>query len=139
MEHLIENYVLNGFWFIMGAFISSIILIPFEETLLHFLRDRWLLFRGKAVKGTVVKCSIYSDNITNNNLLFNSKFIFEVKLPFPNIGTDYMDLIESNQIIFQAILNKYGIDLQKNDCMLNNVHPKYNVIIRKTDLDFPVY
>ncbi|QFJ04246.1 hypothetical protein DQU96_00285 [Staphylococcus aureus] len=59
MNLAICNYIINGFWFIIGAFISSIILIPFEDTLLQFLRNYWLLLKKKAVKGTVIKCSVY--------------------------------------------------------------------------------
>ena len=41
------NYIINGVWFIIGAFISSIILIPFEDTLLQFLRNYWSLLKKR--------------------------------------------------------------------------------------------
>ncbi|WP_301994481.1 hypothetical protein [Staphylococcus haemolyticus] len=52
------------------------------------------------------------------------------------MSEDYMNIKESNRIIMKAILNKYGIDLQKNNYKLNNVTPNYNVFIRKEELDY---
>mgnify|MGYP006926331840 CR=1 FL=1 len=136
MNLAIYNYLVNGFWFIIGAFLSSIILIPFEDTLLQFLRNYWLLLNKKAVKGTVIKCTVYPhiDSIENAYLI--SQITFKVKLPYKNMSEDYMDIKESDQIIMKAILNKYGIDLQRNNYKLNNVIPNYNVFIRKDELDY---
>ncbi|WP_236582531.1 hypothetical protein [Staphylococcus pasteuri] len=136
MDPTICKYIMNGVWFVIGAFLSSIILIPFEETLLQFLRNYWLLFSKKAVKGSIIKCSIYPNKGSIENILLSSQFAFKVKLPYQNISEDHMDIKESNQIIVKAITNKYGIDLQKNNYKLNNVSPIYNVIIHKNDLDY---
>ena len=136
MNLAICNYIINGFWFIIGAFISSIILIPFEDTLLQFLRNYWLLLKKKAVKGTVIKCSVYPhmDSLENEYLI--SQITFKVNLPYKYMSEDYMNIKESDRIIMKAILNKYGIDLQKNNYKLNNVTPNYNIFIRKEELEY---
>ena len=74
------------------------------------------------------------DSIENACLI--SQITFKVNSPYKNMSEDYMDIKESDQIIMKAILNKYGIDLQRNNYKLNNVIPNYNVFIRKDELDY---
>lgn len=136
MNLAIYNYIVNGFGFIIGAFISSIILIPFEDTLLQFLRNYWLLLKKKAIKGTVIKCSIYPHMDSIENAYLISQITFKVNLPYKHMSENYMDIKESNRIIMKAILNKSGVDLQKNNYKLNNIMPNYNVFIRKDELDY---
>ncbi|MBK4047698.1 hypothetical protein JJL31_14400 [Staphylococcus aureus] len=74
------------------------------------------------------------DSIENAYLI--SQITFKVKLPYKNMSEDYMDIKESDQIIMKAILNKYGVDLQRNNHKLSNVVSNYNIFIRKDELDY---
>ncbi|EGQ1381338.1 hypothetical protein I2Q01_001608 [Staphylococcus aureus] len=74
------------------------------------------------------------DSLENEYLI--SQITFKVNLPYKYMSEDYMNIKESDRIIMKAILNKYGIDLQKNNYKLNNVTPNYNVFIRKEELDY---
>lgn len=136
MNLAICNLIVNGFWFIIGVFLSSIILIPFEDTLLQSLRNYWLLLQKRVVKGTAIKCNVYPHMDSIENAYLISQITFKVNSPYKNMSEDYMDIKESDRIIMKAILNKCGIDLQKSNYKLNNIMPSYNVFIRKDELDY---
>ncbi|EOA8380674.1 hypothetical protein ACIM75_002789 [Staphylococcus aureus] len=53
------------------------------------------------------------DSLENEYLI--SQITFKVNLPYKYMSEDYMNIKESDRIIMKAILNKYGIDLQKNN------------------------
>ncbi|WP_239102453.1 hypothetical protein [Mammaliicoccus vitulinus] len=136
----IITFGFSGVSFIFGALVSTVLLIPFEENLIQFLRNRYLLVRKKAVRGTRVRCTIYPkfnigmNSILNlNDLILSGKFEFIVNLPYKNISEDYMAINESDNLIREAIHQKYKIRLDGLE--LNNVSPSQNIIIRNEDLD----
>lgn len=134
--------------FIVGAFLSAVFLIPFEENLLSFLRKRWWLIRKKAVRGTVVKGYFIDrykqqEEFQKNEIGFiirgtnkPYRMYYELKLPYPDISTDAMTLERSHDLIRMAYANKYKKDVHVVKAFpLNEVNPRSNIIIRKEDLD----
>ncbi|WP_436884779.1 hypothetical protein [Mammaliicoccus sciuri] len=126
-----------------GALISTVVLIPFEENLIKFLRNRYLLVRKKAVRGTKVRCTIFSKFIVGinstrnlNDLILSGKFEFIVNLPYKNISEDCMPINYSDNLIKEAIYQKCNIRL--DGLTLNNVSPSQNIIIKNEDLDIKV-
>ncbi|MEB7400190.1 hypothetical protein NGC02_01525 [Mammaliicoccus sciuri] len=144
-EILIEiiTFGFSGLSFMFGALISTVLLIPFEENLIQFLRNRYLLVRKKAVRGTKVRCTIYpkfnvgiNNTLNLNDLILSGKFEFIVNLPYKNISEDCMPINDSDNLIKEAIYQKYNIRL--DGLTLNNVSPSQNIIIKKEDLDLKV-
>lgn len=139
----IITFGFSGVSFIFGALVSTVLIIPFEENLIQFLRNRYLLVRNKAVRGTRVRCTIYpkfnvgmNSILNSNDLILSGKFEFIVNLPYKNISEDCMSVDESDNLIKEAIYQKYKIKL--DGLALNNVSSSQNIIIRNDDLDLKV-
>lgn len=153
MNHIISimsEYFLIGVSFILGAFISTIILIPFEENLIKFLRHRWWLMKGKAIRGTKVsgyfldremRRRVYRDNpsdfIFKGSPTEHFKMYFELYVPYKNLKeSPEMSIKQSDDIIRSAYLNKYKINVyDKSTFEINHVSLKSDIVIRMEDLN----
>ncbi|MDW4398952.1 hypothetical protein QI036_09380 [Staphylococcus saprophyticus] len=87
-----------------------------------------------------MRCTIYpkfNERINNtlnlNDLILSGKFGFIVYLPYKNISEDCMPTNDSDNLIMEAIYQKYNIML--DGLTLNNVSPSQNIIIKNEDLD----
>lgn len=126
--HYVIIGIISGVSFILGALVSAIIIIPFEENLIRFLRNRWWLLIGKAVKGSRVRGILY-ESFHGSNI----ELKFELLLPYPDMSENGMRIEMSDDLIREGIRHKYNIDMNKSRNM-NNITTK-SMIILKDDLD----
>src|SRR5699024_7464166 len=133
IKDLIVEYsvigITSGVSFMLGALISAIIIIPFEENLIQFLRNRWWLMTSKAVKGSRVKGILYENSIASN-----IDIKFELLLPYSDMTEEGMSIEKSDDLIREGIRHKYGKEIYREQKM-NHITSKSNIIILKSDLD----
>ncbi|WP_026866219.1 hypothetical protein [Jeotgalicoccus marinus] len=146
---IIIQFSVAGASFILGAFASAILLIPFEENLLQFLRKRWWLLTKKAVVGTTVRGyfvdkikqeETYHVNPTRFFMLGRPeepfRMYFELKLPYPSIKDDVIPVEQSEDIIRRAYYNKYKVNVENRyNFPMNGITLKSKIIIRIENLN----
>lgn len=146
---MFEYLTANIIWLIIGLVLGVIVTILFSDRI-NNLKLRWKLYRGKAVKGLIVKgyfTDIEKQEFDKNFISGNNTFIrphsdkfrmyFELKLPYEDISDRTMSISKSDDIIRQAYYKKYRIRVDDEKLFpINGVSTKRNMIFPISELDY---
>jgi hypothetical protein len=137
-------------WLLVGLILGVIVSIIFYEKIAE-ANKKWLLFRGRAIRGSYVKGKIYdSSNDEKDSMRPMDKVVhdgwwgFELYMPYKNMdeyhpdkNPEGMDIKQSDALIKEAIFNKYNRNYHGKSFRMNAATRK-NVIIPIEKLDMKV-